>query len=163
MGNSHKVIERIRSRSRYIFLRTTFMVGFPGETDRIFSKLCAFIKEAQFDHMGAFVFSPEEGTSAARLAKRVDRKIARQRREEIMAIQADISTSKNKQWVGKVQPVLVEGVSDETELLLKGRTAGMAPDVDGKVYINKGQCNVGDILPVRFHQSHIYDLVGEIV
>jgi ribosomal protein S12 methylthiotransferase len=157
-----QLIERIRSRFRQISLRTTVMVGFPGETDKIFDELYSFVKAVEFDHLGAFIFSPEEGTPAARLGPVVEERVAKKRLDSIMRLQAEISRRKNQGMVGHRVSVLVEGVSPETDLLLKGRTATMAPDVDGQVLINKGEAVIGEIAPVRITEAHTYDLVGEI-
>jgi ribosomal protein S12 methylthiotransferase len=157
-----QLIERIRSRFRQISLRTTVMVGFPGETDKIFDELYSFVKAVEFDHLGAFIFSPEEGTPAARLETVVEERVAKERLDAIMRLQAEISRRKNRGMVGHRVSVLVEGVSPETDLLLKGRTATMAPDVDGQVLINKGEAVIGEIAPVCITEAHTYDLVGEI-
>ena len=158
-----QLIERIRSKARQISLRTTFMVGFPGETAQAFDELYNFIKAVEFDHLGAFIFSPEQGTPAARAEAVVEERVAKERLEAIMHLQAEISRKKNQGMVGHRVSVLVEGVSPETDLLLKGRTATMAPEVDGQVLINKGEGVIGEIAPVRITEAHTYDLVGEIV
>lgn len=161
--NPWQLIQRIRSKSDQISLRTTVMVGFPGETDKIFDELYGFVKAAEFDHLGAFIFSPEEGTSAARLETVVAERVAKERLDAIMRLQAEISGRKIRGMVGQIVPVLVEGVSPETDLLLKGRTATMAPDVDGQVLINKGEGVIGEIASVRIKEAYTYDLVGEII
>ncbi|MGD2126160.1 MAG: 30S ribosomal protein S12 methylthiotransferase RimO [Desulfobacteraceae bacterium] len=158
-----QLIERIRSKTGDLSLRTTMMVGFPGETDKSFRELCDFVTAASFDHLGVFVFSPERGTSAARFENRVERKVAEERLDSIMRLQAEISERKRQKMVGQIVPVLVEGQSPETDLLLTGRTAGMAPDVDGRVLINKGQAMLGDIVPVMIRQAYAYDVIGEIL
>lgn len=158
-----RLVERIRRRSREIALRTTFIVGFPGETEEAFEELLEFVSWAGFDHMGAFVFSPEEGTPAARLRGRVSREVAEERRERLMSVQKGISERRNRSLVGRVLPVLLEGVSTETDLLLKGRTQRMAPEVDGEVLLRKGTGEVGRIGPVRIRKAHAYDLIGEIL
>ena len=139
------------------------MVGFPGETDRIFGELVDFVRWAAFDNMGAFVFSPEKGTAACRFNDAVSRDVAERRRDALMRVQAEISEKKNQAMIGRTAPVLIEGPSEETDLLLKGRTEGMAPDVDGQVLINKGYGIVGEIVPVRVTEAYAYDLVGEII
>ncbi|MBU2497581.1 MAG: 30S ribosomal protein S12 methylthiotransferase RimO [Proteobacteria bacterium] len=159
---SPQLIERIRAKIPLIGLRTTLMVGFPGETDKAFKELYDFVRLARFDHLGAFIFSPEHGTPAARLSHGIEPKVAEERLDEIMRLQAEISRRKNQGLVGQVVSVLIEGLSDETDLLLKGRMATMAPDVDGQVLINKGQGMVGDIVPVLIKEAYPYDLVGEI-
>jgi ribosomal protein S12 methylthiotransferase len=158
-----QLMERIKSRTQGIHLRTTVMVGFPGETEERFEELCAFVRTARFDHLGAFIYSREDGTPAARLKNPVEARVAQERLHRVMAIQAEISRQKNRDKVGRVLPVLIEGESPETPLLLTGRTAGMAPEVDGRVLINKGCARVGDIVDVRIGEAHTYDLVGEIL
>lgn len=153
----------IRNRRQEIYVRTSLMVGFPGETEEMFEGLCDFVKMSEFDHLGVFAFSPEKGTSAARLPDQVESAISRERRKKLMAIQAGISKRKNQGMVGRVLPVLIEGESPETDLLLAGRTATMAPDVDGRVLINEGEGAVGEIMPVLITEAHEYDLVGGIV
>ena len=139
------------------------MVGFPGETEQAFRELRDFVKEVEFDRLGVFIFSPEKGTPAARLSPTVTRKEARRRLRTLMTLQATISKKINRRALGQVLPVLVEGPSAETDLLLTGRTATMAPEVDGQVLINSGQGVAGEITRVRITEAHAYDLVGEIV
>jgi ribosomal protein S12 methylthiotransferase len=156
------LIGRIRKRSRKIVLRTTVMVGFPGETEERFTQLCAFVREAKFDRLGVFPFSPEKGTAAARLKDGIPQEVVESRVRELMEIQAENSRQLNQQLVGKTVPVLIEGLHPETDLLLTGRTATMAPEVDGQVLINEGKAMVGEIVPVRITEAHTYDLVGGI-
>ncbi len=158
-----QLIERIRRRKKEMSIRTTLMVGFPGETDTMFQQMREFVEKAEFDHLGVFVYSPEKGTPAARLTSLVAPEIAEGRRAELMALQAGISRKKNRRMVGKVFPVLMEGPCPETDLLLCGRTAGMAPEVDRRVLINEGVGRLGEIMPVRITEAHDYDVVGEIV
>lgn len=158
-----ELVDRIRATKRSISLRTTFMVGFPGETERAFEKLYDFVSLAQFDHLGVFVYSPEKGTRAARLGHGVERRVAEKRRDILMRLQAGISLEKHQRMVGKIFPVLIEGACEETDLLLRGRTATMAPDVDAQVLINEGDADAGEIVPVRIREAHAYDLVGEIM
>jgi ribosomal protein S12 methylthiotransferase len=158
-----ELIGRIRSKSRRISLRTTLMVGFPGETDQIFEELLQFVKAAEFDHLGTFVYSPEKGTAAGKLRETVGRSEAERRRDTIMALQGRISEQGRRNMIGKVEPVLIEGASAETDLLLKGRTSTMAPDIDGQVLITKGTAMVGEIMPVLIKEAYSYDLVGELL
>lgn len=158
-----ELIGRIRNRKRRVSIRTTLMVGFPGETDEMFDQLCAFVKMAEFDHLGVFAFSPEKGTAAAGLRPAVDRDVAENRLAEIMTLQAGISKKINQRKIGSLLPVLIEGSSPETDLLLSGRTATMAPDVDTRVLINEGKGVVGEIMPVEITEAHTYDLVGKIL
>ena len=158
-----ELINKIRSMRRKILLRTSIMVGFPEETEEAFGELLGFVKEVEWDYLGVFLFSPEKGTGAARLKDRMDMEMARERRDELMSVQAEISEKKNREMLGKIVPVLVEGFHPETDLLLRGRTSGMAPDIDGQVIINKGYGIIGEIMPVRISDAHVYDLVGEIL
>jgi ribosomal protein S12 methylthiotransferase len=157
-----QLIERIKRRSRKIALRTTVMVGFPGETEEQFRELCTFVGQVKFDRLGVFPFSPEKGTPAARLKDGIPQTVVKGRIEEIMEIQAENSRQLNRELIGKTVQVLVEGLHPETDLLLSGRTATMAPEVDGQVLINEGTAVVGDIVPVRITEAHTYDLVGGI-
>ncbi len=158
-----ELIGRIRSCKRDISIRTTLMVGFPGETAETFEEMYNFVKDAEFDHLGIFIYSPEQGTPAARLKGIPDKRVSEQRRDAIMKLQADISLKKNRKMINRIVPVLVEGVSPETDLLLCGRTIRMAPDVDSQVLINRGEGAPGAIQKVRITEAHPYDLVGEII
>ena len=161
--NPLQLIERIRSISRRLSIRTTIMVGFPGETEDIFRELYDFVEKAEFDHLGSFIYSREKGTAAARLKDIPGREVAEERLGAIMSLQAKISEGKNQQLLNQTIPVLIEGVSLESNLLLSGRTAAMAPDVDGQVLINKGKGLIGEITPVLIKEAYAYDLVGEII
>lgn len=156
------LLTEIRSGRRRFAVRTTLMVGFPGESERDFRQLLSFVEKMQFDHLGVFVYSAEKGTRAARLPGRVSPETAERRRREIMGLQAEISQRRLRAWISKVVPVLVEGPTPETDLLLAGRTQYMAPEVDGRVLINRGVGRVGEVQPVRITEAHAYDLVGEI-
>ncbi len=158
-----ELVERIRSGRRKISLRTTLMVGFPGETENMFNELCDFVKRVEFNNLGTFIFSREKGARAARFKSTVKREIAQQRQKTIMTLQKEISGKLNQRLVGQTLPVLIEGVSPETDLLLKGRTETMALDVDGQVLINKGEGVAGEIMPVLITDAHDYDVVGEII
>ncbi len=158
-----KLFDKIKSLKRKLFLRTTLLVGFPGETDQAFQELYDFVKDVEFDHLGVFVFSPENGTQAARLKPQIEKKVANERRDAIMSLQAKISDKKNKEMIGKVIPVLIEGTHPETDLLLVGRSNGMAPEIDGQVIINKGDGIIGKIMPVLITDAYTYDLIGEIL
>ena len=158
-----ELFDKIKRLKRRVFLRTTLLVGFPGETDQAFQELYDFVKDAEFNHLGVFVFSSEKGTSAERLGFKVEKWIANERQDALMRLQADILERKNKEMIGKVIPVLVEGTHPETELLLVGRSNGMAPEIDGQVIINKGYGIIGKIMPVLITEAHTYDLIGEIL
>ncbi len=154
---------RIREALPRATLRTTVMVGFPGETEAHFQALHDLVQEVRFDHLGVFLYYPEAGTPAARLTPKVPRRAARRRARLLKALQARIVTEKLRALVGTVQPVLMEGFSPESEYLLSGRLISQAPEIDGQVYITAGTAQVGEIQPVRLTRALPYDLVGEIV
>jgi len=158
-----RILERARELAPDIFLRTTFIVGFPGETGEHFEHLKSFVQRVRFDHLGAFVYSPEPGTPAAELEGRVPRHVARRRYEELLALQEPISKERRQRLVGRRLPVLVEGVCEETEHLLQGRHPGMAPEIDGRVLINDGQAPAGTLAEVEVSAAYADDLVAHIV
>jgi ribosomal protein S12 methylthiotransferase len=139
------------------------MVGFPGETPEAFRELCDFVKAVEFNNLGAFIYSSEKGTRAALLSPEVKKDIAKRRLNKIMKLQEGIAEKLNQRMTGETIPVLIEGFSPETDLLLKGRTSAMAPDIDGQVLINKGNGIEGEIMNVLITEAHAYDLVGELV
>jgi len=125
--------------------------------------LLHFVDETQFDRLGVFCYSREEGTPAAEMPDQVSERIKRERYKKIMKAQARLSFKRNRRLTGHIEEVLVEGYSEETELLLRGRSSRQAPDIDGQVYITAGTANVGDIVPLKITDSSDYDLIGEIV
>ncbi len=156
------LLGRIRSRIPNMTLRTSLIVGFPGETDAQFRKLLAFVEEGHFERLGVFRYSREAGTPAAKLDKQVPERTKLARVKRLMKAQSRVSLKKNLALKGCVEPTLVEGYSEETELLLRGRSVRQAPDVDGQVYITAGQANVGDIVNLKITDTSEYDLIGEI-
>lgn len=162
-GALDELITRIRAIIPDAVIRTTFIVGFPGETESDVEMLAEFIVKHRLDHVGVFAYSNEEGSAAARLPNPCPEELKEERLERLMELQAGISLEKNQELVGSVQQVLVEGVSAETDLLLEGRMRSQAPDIDGCVYINAGECEVGDIVDLLVTEAHTYDVVGEIV
>lgn len=156
-------IEFLRYEIPEISVRTSLIVGFPGETDREFDELLDFIGEMKFEHLGAFIYSPEEGTPAAKLKNRVARPIAEARLSELMDLQREISLGNNRRYLGKRIRVLVDGPSKETDMLLAARHEGQAPGIDGVVYIADGIAAAGDFATVEISEAHEYDLVGRIV
>jgi ribosomal protein S12 methylthiotransferase len=156
------LLARIRSRIPDVTLRTSFIVGFPGETDEQFGRLLDFVNEGHFERVGVFRYSREEGTSAAQLADQIPERVKKSRHQKLMKAQGRVSFRKNRALVGRTEPVLVEGFSEETDLLLRGRSIRQAPDVDGQVYITGGEANIGDIVSLRITDSSEYDLIGEI-
>ncbi len=158
-----RLIERLRSRISGIGLRTSLIVGFPGETDADFDELERFVVETRFEHLGVFTYSPEEGTHAATLPNAVPPDLAHERRDRLMELQQEIAQAHNDALVGKRLRVLVEGPSEETELLWQARHEGQAPDIDGVVYINEGDAAPGSFAEVEITEAHAYDLVAKIV
>ncbi|MFH0787673.1 MAG: 30S ribosomal protein S12 methylthiotransferase RimO [Pseudomonadota bacterium] len=161
--NLRDLIKIIRKTIPRVALRTTVMAGFPGERDEDFQELVRFVSEMAFDHLGVFSFSPEEGTPAAGYANPVPKKISQSRMDLLMEVQKEIALKKNQSRVGSVEPVLVTGISPETELLIQGRTRFQAPEVDGVVYITAGEPKIGEIVNVKITHAHPYDLVGIVV
>jgi ribosomal protein S12 methylthiotransferase len=157
------LIELIRSYIPDIALRTSLMVGFPGETESDFLDLVRFVEQVEFDHVGVFAFSPEPGSKAAKLPGQAPVEIKEERQRTIMELQRNISQRRLKRLVGKTLPVLVEGPHPETELLLVGRLPTQAPEVDGTVIITKGMGDIGRIMAGRVTASHDYDLEVELL
>jgi len=158
-----ELIARLRSEIPDIALRTSLIVGFPGETEEDFRKLLHFVEETQFDRLGVFCYSREEGTPAAEMPDQISERVKRERHKRLMRAQARASFKRNRRLIDTVEQVIIEGYSEETELLLKGRSSRQAPDIDGQVYITAGEANVGDIVNLRITDSSDYDLIGEIV
>lgn len=159
-------IENIRKWNPDAGLRTSFITGFPGESEDDFKEILTFMRNAAFDNVGVFLYSDEEGTGAFDLDGKVPRRTAGRRRNQVMKTQAVISKKKLRKMVGRHVEVLLEGASDESELLLKGRMETQAPDIDGQVLINDtGEQAVrgGEFYQVEITESMEYDLIGRIV
>ena len=152
----------IRELIPHAALRTTVMAGFPGETEEHFAALFDLIREVRFEHLGVFLYSPEAGTPAARFTPQVPRRLARKRAGILKSLQARMVKERLKSLKGTIQPVLVEGVSSESEYLLSGRLITQAPEIDGQVYITGGEARIGEIQPVLIKRALPYDLVGVI-
>lgn len=148
-------------------LRTSFIVGFPGETENEFQELCDFVREAKFDWMGAFAYSDQDGAAAFALGKKISPREIERRRKHLMGIQRQISKRKKKELVGREFEFLLEGESDETDLLLEGRTTMHAPEIDGKVFVNDYPENLnpqpGSFYRCQITEAHDYDLVAKII
>jgi len=157
------LIAKLRTEIPDMALRTSLIVGFPGETEDDFRQLLRFVEETRFDRLGVFCYSREEGTPAAGMEDQVSERVKRERYKKVMTAQGRLSFKQNRSLVGRTEEVIVEGYSEETELLLKGRSSRQAPDIDGQVYITAGQANVGDIVRLRVTDSSDYDLIGEII
>ncbi|MEB3324609.1 MAG: 30S ribosomal protein S12 methylthiotransferase RimO, partial [Cyanobacteriota bacterium] len=160
------LLKRVREQLPGAVLRTTFIVGYPGETETHFQHLLDFVEEQQFDHVGVFTFSPEEGTPAADLPDAVPKTVAIARRERLMALQQPIAAARNAASVGTIVDVLIEQTHPTTGAMI-GRSARFAPDVDGDVHVHPSREGVvaapGQLVPVRITAAHTYDLEGELV
>jgi ribosomal protein S12 methylthiotransferase len=160
-------IEKMRQAVPNLTLRTSFIAGFPGETEQEFEELCDFVREAQFDWLGVFRYSDEEGTPAFQLGGKVAPREIERRRRQLMKIQKQISRRKRKAAVGREFEVMLEGPSGETELLWEARSQMHAPEIDGKLFINDfgehAQVKPGEFYRCRVVEAHDYDLVAELI
>ena len=157
-----RLVRKVRERVPGLTFRTSFIAGFPGETEEQFQELCDFVEEMRFEKVGVFQFSREEGTASFHLDGQLPQRTKAQRQKKLLGIQRKISREQQQRLVGQTLEVLVEGVSEETDLLLEGRWMGQAPEIDGKVYVNRGQARPGEIVRVEIEQAGDYDLVGGI-
>ncbi|HYX15787.1 MAG TPA: 30S ribosomal protein S12 methylthiotransferase RimO [Nostoc sp.] len=155
------IIDRIKTALPTAVLRTTFIVGFPGETSEHFEHLLEFVERHEFDHVGVFTFSSEEGTPAYKLPNQLAQEVMDDRRYQLMELQQPISQKKNQQEVGKIIDVLIEQENPESGELI-GRSGRFSPEVDGLVYV-KGQAKLGTIVPIAIHHADTYDLYGQVV
>jgi len=162
-GNLLGLVERMRERVPGLAVRTSFIVGFPGETEAEFEELLAFVKDGAFDNVGVFTFSDEEGTTSFDLPDRIAPKVKESRRRRVMGLQKRLSARRNRRRVGERVEVLVEGTHPDSDLLLTGRTAGQAPDIDGSVIINDGSAVPGSFVTCEVTESYDYDLVARVV
>ena len=165
-GDSHlRLIEALRRRVPGIALRSTFIVGFPGETEEQFGALCRFIEQARFDHVGAFTYSEEKGTTAAGLPDDVPAAVKEERRARLMALQEGIATARNIELLGRTVEVLVDGIHEETDLVLSGRMESQAPEIDGRVLLTDAPrpLAAGEFVQVRIDEAHAFDLVGAAI
>src|SRR5579864_7498498 len=162
-----RTIEKMRRLIPDVTLRTSFIVGFPGETEKEFEELCDFVREAQFDWMGAFSYSDQEGAGAFALEKKLPSKEIERRRKRLMQIQKSISKKRKKAWVGKQVDLVLEGTSEETDLLLEGRAVMHAPEIDGKVLVNDfpegTEPEFGKFYRCEITEAHEYDVVAKVI
>jgi ribosomal protein S12 methylthiotransferase len=160
-----QILDRLRQQIPGIFLRTTLLVGHPGESEAAFEELLSFLQGAAFDHLGVFPFSVEEGTAAARQGDQVDSELAHERADQVMALQRAISAEKLNRVVGHTIDVMVDGPSDESEYLLQGRHAGQAPDVDGVVVLSDAPPDLlpGQVVCAEVTASGDYDLIARVL
>ena len=163
----YRAIEKMRRSIPGLTLRTSFIVGFPGETEKEFEELCEFVREAQFDWMGTFSYSDQEGATAFELDKKLSTGEIERRRKHLMGIQRQISKKKKKALVGREFDLLLEGTSGETDLLLEGRTIMHVPEIDGKVFVNDFPVEItpqpGEFYRCAITEAHDYDLVAGIL
>jgi ribosomal protein S12 methylthiotransferase len=158
-----RVVDRLRKRIPRLTMRTAFIVGHPGETESEFEELCAFVRWARFEHAVVFRYSDEETCASRRLPDKVSALVAANRSRKLMAIQRRIAREKNRALVGSELEVLVEGASEEHDLVLKGRHCGQAPEIDGSVYLSEGQALAGEMRRVRVTHASDWDLVGSLL
>ncbi len=158
-----EVLAGIRREVPGIALRTSLMVGFPGETQKAFQELFEFVKEFEFDHLGVFTYSPEEGTRAGKMKGRVPAKVQAERYHQIMALQKKISRKKERQQIGSRVEVLIEGAGKKAGVIWEGRTQRQAPEIDGLTFLTKGEGIPGEIVEARITRATAYDLYGEIL
>jgi ribosomal protein S12 methylthiotransferase len=158
-----RLLERARELAPDVFLRSTFIVGFPGETEACFRDLVGFVEQARFDHLGAFAYSPEEGTPGAALGGRVPKGTQRRRLRQLLEAQRPIALEARQRLVGRRLTVLVEGPCEESEHLLQGRHQGQAPQIDGRVLINDGAAPAGTLVEVEITEAFADDMVGRVV
>jgi ribosomal protein S12 methylthiotransferase len=159
---TRELIKTLRARIDNVVIRTTFIVGHPGETPAEFDELCEFVAESKFDRAGAFTYSIEPGTTSAMLPNRVEADVMAERQQTLMEIQRTISRERHEAMVGKEIEVLVEGVSSESEYLLEGRWYGQAPGIDGVTYLANGQAPAGSLVRARVTQASDYDLAASL-
>jgi ribosomal protein S12 methylthiotransferase len=162
-GNLLGLVERMRERIPGVALRTSFIVGFPGETAEDFDALLDFVRQGAFDNVGVFTYSDEDGTSAFGLAGRVPQRTKQARKRRLMSLQRRLSARRNRARVGERVEVLVEGPHPESELILKGRLPGQAPEVDGAVLITDGTARPGEFAACEITEAHAYDFVARVL
>jgi ribosomal protein S12 methylthiotransferase len=162
-----RTVEKMRKTIPGVTLRTSFIVGFPGESEKDFNDLCGFVKEAEFDWMGTFSYSDQEGAAAFSLDEKVSPREIERRRKQLMQIQKQISRRRKKQLRGREFDVVLEGPSEESDLLLEARSAMHAPEIDGKLYITDAPEGLvpaaGEFYRCQVTETHDYDLVAKIV
>lgn len=157
------ILGRIRGRIPDATIRTTVIVGFPGETEENFEELKEFIKEFEFDYVGVFKYSREEDTVAYDLPNQIPEEIKEKRWSELLNIQGEIVERKNERFIGETVDVIIDGVSTESEYMLEGRMRSQALEIDGKVLTSDGTAEVGDIVKVKLEQNFQYDFIGPII
>jgi ribosomal protein S12 methylthiotransferase len=166
-----KILEKTRKAIPGVSIRTSFIVGFPGETENDFRELCEFVRAAEFDWMGVFAYSDEDSSKSFALQNKVDAKTIARRRDMLMSIQRKISARKLRGKIGQRFQVMVEGPSKDTDLIWEARLEGMAPEIDGKVYVTEFEGvndaaelpAPGTLATIEITESKDYDLIGRVV
>jgi ribosomal protein S12 methylthiotransferase len=164
-----KLLERIRATIPGVSLRTSFIVGFPGETEKDFAELCDFVMAGQFDWLGVFEYSDVDNASSFALDGKVEPDVITDRRNRLMAIQKKISRERLKSWKGRTEIALMEGPSTDNPLVWEARLQGMAPEIDGKLYLTDIElpdgrfADTGDAARVEITKTDAYDLIGRVV
>ncbi|GAH17012.1 unnamed protein product, partial [marine sediment metagenome] len=159
-SNVISLINKLRDRIPNLTLRTTFMVGFPGETDKEFEELLNFVKEFRFERLGAFIFSREEGTPAYDFPQQIPMRTKKERLKELMLTQQSISKEINSSYLGKEIEVLIDEIKSEKAKIAIGRTKGDAPEIDGKIVIRGDNTQVGKIIKVKVTEAIILAAFG---
>ena len=162
-GRARRIVERLRAAVPNLTFRTAFIVGHPGETQREFDELYEFVEWARFEHAVVFRYSDEETCAARNLDGKVPALLAANRARRLMALQRRIAREKNRALIGRELEVLVEGPSNEHELVMRGRHPGQAPEIDGGVYLSEGEARPGEMRRVRIAQASDWDLVGDLI
>jgi ribosomal protein S12 methylthiotransferase len=157
-----ELVAKIRARVPDVALRTSLIVGFPGETEEDFQRLCEFVKEVKFDRLGVFTYSNEDDTPASRLPDHVDEETKEKRANILMEIQREVAAEQNGRFVGKVLDVLIERYEGHNDIYV-GRTQYDAPEIDGEVFVTGYKGELGKIVKVKITHSYEYDLAGEVV
>jgi len=157
------LVEKLRARLPGLTFRTAFIVGFPGETDAAFEELKAYVEAMEFDRVAVFLYSDEDGVPSERMDGKVDRTLMEERRNELLAVQEAIAAAKSRALVGRTLEVLVDGPSEEADFCWEGRHEGLAPEIDGVVYIPEGTVRAGEIVRVHITDATTYDLFGHLV
>jgi ribosomal protein S12 methylthiotransferase len=161
-----KLLEKVRATVPGVSIRTSFIVGFPGETHADFEELLRFVQAAQFDRLGVFSYSDEDTSASYHLDGKIDKRTIESRKRKLMSLQKKISRARNRNLIGKEFPVLLDGPSEETDLLWECRLPSQAPEIDGACYINdlgEGIAAPGQFRRIRITEAHDYDLVGELI
>ena len=156
-----KMIDEVRLKISDVALRTTFITGFPGETETHFRHMVRFLCEMEFDHVGIFTYSDEEGTTAFDYPDKVPQEVKEERKNILMEFQKEIVLQKNRERIGRVESVLVEGFDPQENYLMTGRLASQAPDIDGQILLEKCEAEPGQIISVKIKGVADYDLIAE--